>query len=187
MSSGIVLLIVVAVILVIVAYLVGILIRKRNDSRIAQLEERKQKLFDLPINEEIEEVKNLHLIGQSQTTFREWNQKWIDISTNSFADIENHIFEAENMNDNFHFFKASAEINNIESQLDLVEEDIKSIREAISSLKEQEEKNSARVNTHLTCTKSCKILLKETLIILALLWMRSLNSLKILNRSLPNS
>ena len=39
MSSGIVLLIVVAVILVIVAYLVGILIRKRNDSRIAQLEE----------------------------------------------------------------------------------------------------------------------------------------------------
>ena len=32
MSSGIVLLIVVAVILVIVAYLVGILIRKRNDS-----------------------------------------------------------------------------------------------------------------------------------------------------------
>ena len=97
MSSGIVLLIVVAVILVIVAYLVGILIRKRNDSRIAQLEERKQKLFDLPINEEIEEVKKLHLIGQSQTTFREWNQKWIDISTNSFADIENHIFEAENI------------------------------------------------------------------------------------------
>ena len=145
MSSGIVLLIVVVVILVIVAYLVGILIRKRNDSRIANLEERKQGLFDLPINEEIEEVKKLHLIGQSQTTFREWNQKWVDISTNSFADIENHIFEAENMNDTFHFFKASGEINNIESQLDLVEEDIKSIREALSTLKEQEEKNSARV------------------------------------------
>ena len=145
MSSGIVLLIVVVVMLVIIAYLVGILIRKRNDSRIAELEERKQRLFDLPVNEEIEEVKKLHLIGQSQTTFREWNQKWIDISTNSFADIENHIFEAENMNDTFHFFKASGEINNIESQLDLVEEDIKSIREALSTLKEQEEKNSARV------------------------------------------
>ena len=145
MSSGIVLLIVVVVMLVIIAYLVGILIRKRNDSRIAELEERKQSLFDLPVNEEIEEVKKLHLIGQSQTTFREWNQKWVDISTNSFTDIENHIFEAENMNDTFHFFKASGEINNIESQLDLVEEDIKSIREALSTLKEQEEKNSARV------------------------------------------
>ena len=87
MSSGIVLLIVVAVILVIVAYLVGILIRKRNDSRIAQLEERKQKLFDLPINEEIEEVKNLQFIGQSQTTVREWNQKWIEIAPKSCADL----------------------------------------------------------------------------------------------------
>lgn len=46
MSSGIVLLIVVVVILVIIAYLIGILIRKRNDSRIAELEERKQSLFD---------------------------------------------------------------------------------------------------------------------------------------------
>ena len=145
MSSGIVLLIVVAVILVIVAYLVGILIRKRNDSRIAQLEERKQKLFDLPINEEIEEVKNLHLIGQSQTTFREWNQKWIDISTNSFADIENHIFEAEDLNDSFKFISAKHEIDNVESQLNLVEEDINAIREALAVLKEQEEKNSARV------------------------------------------
>ena len=77
MSSGIVLLIVVAVILVIVAYLVGILIRKRNDSRIAQLEERKQKLFDLPINEEIEEVKNLHLIGQSQSEMDRYLNKFI--------------------------------------------------------------------------------------------------------------
>ena len=49
------------------------------------------------------------------------------------------------MNDTLQFFKARGEINNIESQLDLVEEDIKSIREALSTLKEQEEKNSARV------------------------------------------
>ena len=75
MSSGIVLLIVVAVILVIVAYLVGILIRKRNDSRIAQLEERKQKLFDLPINEEIEEVKDQHSTkhGINQSRLYKWN------------------------------------------------------------------------------------------------------------------
>ena len=39
-------------------------------------------------NEEIEEVKSLHLIGQSQTSFREWNQKWVDLTMNSFADID---------------------------------------------------------------------------------------------------
>ncbi|HGM8864534.1 TPA: septation ring formation regulator EzrA [Streptococcus pyogenes] len=147
MSSGIILLIVAIVLLVIIAYLVGVIIRKRNDSLITSLEERKQALFALPVNDEIEEVKSLHLIGQSQTSFREWNQKWVDLTVNSFADIENHIFEAENLNDTFNFIRAKHEINSVESQLNLVEEDTASIREALNILKEQEEKNSARV-TH---------------------------------------
>ncbi|HER7924328.1 TPA: septation ring formation regulator EzrA [Streptococcus pyogenes] len=147
MSSGIILLIVAIVLLVIIAYLVGVIIRKRNDSLITSLEERKQALFALPVNDEIEEVKSLHLIGRSQTSFREWNQKWVDLTVNSFADIENHIFEAENLNDTFNFIRAKHEINSVESQLNLVEEDIASIREALNILKEQEEKNSARV-TH---------------------------------------
>ncbi|HGK7807012.1 TPA: septation ring formation regulator EzrA [Streptococcus pyogenes] len=147
MSSGIILLIVAIVLLVIIAYLVGVIIRKCNDSLITSLEERKQALFALPVNDEIEEVKSLHLIGQSQTSFREWNQKWVDLTVNSFADIENHIFEAENLNDTFNFIRAKHEINSVESQLNLVEEDIASIREALNILKEQEEKNSARV-TH---------------------------------------
>ena len=145
MSSGIILLLVAIVVLVIIAYLVGVIVRKRNDSLIASLEERKQSLFGLPVNEEVEAVKNLHLIGQSQTTFREWNQKWVDLSLNSFSDIENHIFEAEDLNDSFKFISAKHKIDNVESQLNLVEEDINAIREALAVLKEQEEKNSARV------------------------------------------
>ncbi|MCO4621031.1 negative regulator of septation ring formation [Streptococcus infantarius subsp. infantarius] len=145
MSSGIILLLVAIVVLVIIAYLVGVIVRKRNDSLIASLEERKQLLFGLPVNEEVEVVKNLHLIGQSQTTFREWNQKWVDLSLNSFSDIENHIFEAEDLNDSFKFISAKHKIDNVESQLNLVEEDINAIREALAVLKEQEEKNSARV------------------------------------------
>ena len=161
MSSGIVLLIVAIVLVVIIAYLIAIIIRKRNDSLITKLEERKQNLFDLPVNDEIEEVKKLHLIGQSQTTFREWNQKWVDLSLNSFSDIENHIFEAENLNDTFNFIRAHSQINNIESQLNLAEEDIKAIREALAVLKEQEEKNSARVLHALEMYESLQASIEE--------------------------
>ena len=147
MPSGIILLLVAIVVLVIIAYLVGVIIRKRNDSLIANLEEKKQALFDLPVHDEIEEVRDLHLIGQSQSTFREWNQKWVDLTTNSFTDIENHIFEAENLNDTFNFIRAKHEIDNVDSQLTVVEEDIAAIRDALAVLRAQEEKNSARV-TH---------------------------------------
>ena len=161
MSSGILLLIIAAVLLVIIAYLIGVIIRKRNDSLIEKLEERRQALFDLPVNDEIEAVKSLHLVGQSQTAFREWNQKWVDLSLNTFSDIENHIFEAESLNDGFKFIRGKQAIDKIDSQLTVAEEDISAIREALGVLKEQEEKNSARVTHALDLYESLQSSIKE--------------------------
>ena len=146
MSNGqlIYLMVAIAVILIL-AYVAAIFLRKRNVSRLTALEERKEELYNLPVNDEVEAVKNMHLIGQSQVTFREWNQKWVDLSLNSFADIENHLFEAESYNNSFRFFKATHKIDQIESQIDLIEEDIAAIRNALSELEKQESKNSGRV------------------------------------------
>ena len=146
MSNGqlISLMVAIAVILIL-AYVAAIFLRKRNVSRLTALEERKEELYNLPVNDEVEAVKNMHLIGQSQVTFREWNQKWVDLSLNSFADIENNLFEAEGYNNSFRFFKATHQIDQIESQIDLIEEDIAAIRNALSELEKQESKNSGRV------------------------------------------
>ena len=145
MSSGLIILIIVIGVLLILGYVVAVLLRKRNEALLASLEERKEQLYNLPVNDEVEEVKNMHLIGQSQVAFREWNQKWVDLSLNSFADIENNLFEAEGYNNSFRFLKAKQAIGNIESQVQLIDEDIKAIRQALSELKEKEEKNSGRV------------------------------------------
>ena len=131
--------------LLIIAYVVAILLRKRNEKRLAVLEGRKEELYNLPVNDEVEAVKNMHLIGQSQIAFREWNQKWVDLSLNSFADIENNLFEAEGYNNSFRFLKAQHKIDQIESQITLIEEDIASIRNALADLEKQESKNSGRV------------------------------------------
>ena len=128
-----------------IAYAIAIYVRKRNESKLAILEEKKEELYNLPVNDEVEAVKNMHLIGQSQVTFREWNQKWVDLSLNSFADIENNLFEAEGYNNSFRFFKASHQIDQIESQITLIEEDIAAIRNALADLEKQESKNSGRV------------------------------------------
>ena len=114
MSSGTIILIIAIVVILVVAYIAGLIVRKRNDNLLDALEGRKDDLFNLPVNEEVEAVKSLHLIGQSQVSFREWNQKWVDISLNSFADIENHIFEAEAFNNSFRFISAKNAIESIE-------------------------------------------------------------------------
>ncbi|CZD09451.1 septation ring formation regulator EzrA [Streptococcus pneumoniae] len=146
MSNGqlIYLMVAIAVILVL-AYVVAIFLRKRNEGRLEALEEKKEELYNLPVNDEVEAVKNMHLIGQSQVAFREWNQKWVDLSLNSFADIENNLFEAEGYNHSFRFLKTSHQIDQIESQITLIEEDIAAIRNALADLEKQESKNSGRV------------------------------------------
>ena len=146
MSDNLVIYLIIAVaILLLISYAVAIYVKKRNESKLAILEEKKEELYNLPVNDEVEAVKNMHLIGQSQVAFREWNQKWVDLSLNSFADIENNLFEAEGYNNSFRFFKASHQIDQIESQITLIEEDIASIRNALADLEKQESKNSGRV------------------------------------------
>ncbi|MBJ6745512.1 septation ring formation regulator EzrA [Streptococcus sp. 121] len=145
MSSGLIILVIVIVVLLIVAYIVAILLRKRNDTLLAKLEERKTELFNLPVNEDMERVKNMHLIGQSQVNFREWHQKWMDISLNSFAAIETDLFEAEAYNNSFRFIKTNQTIGSVESQLNLVSEDVQAIRQAVLELEQQEAENSGRV------------------------------------------
>ena len=146
MSGTLVIYLAIAVaVFLVIAYAIAIYVRKRNESKLAILEEKKEELYNLPVNDEVEAVKNMHLIGQSQVAFREWNQKWVDLSLNSFADIENNLFEAEGYNNSFRFFKASHQIDQIESQITLIEEDIASIRNALADLEKQESKNSGRV------------------------------------------
>ncbi|HEL1588562.1 TPA: septation ring formation regulator EzrA [Streptococcus suis] len=161
MPTGTIILIVSIVIILIIAYVACLIVRKRNDNLLVALEERKEELFNLPVNEEVEAVKALHLIGQSQVSFREWNQKWVDLSLNSFADIENHLFEAEGYNNAFRFVSAKNAIDSIESQIDLIEEDIASIRHGLMELKEQEEKNSGRVKHALNLFDSLQEAVRE--------------------------
>jgi len=149
MSSTVIILIVALVVVIIGFYVFAILMRKKTEDRILELEERKETLFDLPVQEEIDAVKKLHLVGQSQTIFREWNQKWIDLSSNSFADLENHIFEAEQLNDSFHFFRARESVADSEAQIELMEEEVQGIRQGVDQLVEQEKRNSNKIQESL--------------------------------------
>ena len=76
MSGSLVVYLIIAIaIILLISYAIAIYVRKRNESKLAILEEKKEELYNLPVNDEVEAVKNMHLIGQSQVTFREWNQK----------------------------------------------------------------------------------------------------------------
>src|SRR5574341_762289 len=149
MPNSIIIAIVVLLAIVVIFYVASMVLRKKTEDRIIALEERKEDLFDLPVQEEIDSVKKMHLVGQSQTIFREWNQKWLDLSSNSFADLEEHIFEAEQLNDSFHFFRARESVADSEAQIEMMEGDVEGIRQGVAQLVEQEKRNSNKIQESL--------------------------------------
>lgn len=155
---GIVIAIIVAAAIV---YFVGYFVRKKTLARLDELEQRKEQLFDLPVIEEVDEVKKMHLVGQSQNTFREWNQKWTDLSTTAFADLESQILEVESLNETFRFMKAKQAVEEAEVALLNMEEDVAEIRNGLKELRESEERNSLQVQNALDKYQELKKRMRE--------------------------
>lgn len=155
---GIVVAIIVAAAIV---YFVGYFVRKKTLARLDELEQRKEQLFDLPVIEEVDEVKKMHLVGQSQNTFREWNQKWTDLSTTAFADLESQILEVESLNETFRFMKAKQAVEEAEIALLNMEEDVAEIRNGLKELRESEERNSLQVQNALDKYQELKKRMRE--------------------------
>lgn len=161
MPKSLIWVIVILLIIIVAFYIVSLIFKKKSQDRLDALEERKNTLFELPVSDEIERVKQMHLVGESQNTFREWNQKWTDILNNSLADLESHIFEAENLNETLRFIKAGHIIDTAESQIELMETDVQSIRNGLKNLRETEEKNSIAVQEALDVYEELSKTIKE--------------------------
>ena len=162
MGSNLIIGIVVAIIVAAaIVYFVGYFVRKKTMARLDELEQRKEQLFDLPVIEEVDEVKKMHLVGQSQNTFREWNQKWTDLSTTAFADLESQILEVESLNETFRFMKAKQAVEEAEVALLNMEEDVAEIRNGLKELRESEERNSLQVQNALDKYQELKKRMRE--------------------------
>ena len=153
-NNWIIILVLVIVIIAAVLYLIGYFMRKKNQEQLDELEVRKEALFDLPVFEEIDDIKKMHLVGQSQNSFREWNQRWVELSTRSFAELESQIYEVENQNEIFRFVEANETMTEMEAEVEV-------IRNGLKELRESEERNSLEVQKALDVYEELSKSLKD--------------------------
>ncbi|HAP4697166.1 TPA: septation ring formation regulator EzrA [Enterococcus faecalis] len=160
-NNWIIILVLVIVIIAAVLYLIGYFMRKKNQEQLDELEVRKEALFDLPVSEEIDDIKKMHLVGQSQNSFREWNQRWVELSTRSFAELESQIYEVENQNEIFRFMKAKKAVVEANETMTEMEAEVEVIRNGLKELRESEERNSLEVQKALDVYEELSKSLKD--------------------------
>jgi septation ring formation regulator len=162
MKNNLIIIVVLAIIIIAaILYLVGFFMRKKNQMKLDDLEKRKEALFDLPVIEEVDDIKKMHMVGQSQNTFREWNQRWTEISTRSFAELESQIFEVENLNETFRFMKAKKAVEEADETMSEMESEVQIIRNGLKELRESEERNSLEVQKALDVYEELNKLLQD--------------------------
>ncbi|EMW5397155.1 septation ring formation regulator EzrA [Enterococcus faecalis] len=160
-NNWIIILVLVIVIIAAVLYLIGYFMRKKNQEQLDELEVRKEALFDLPVFEEIDDIKKMHLVGQSQNSFREWNQRWVELSTRSFAELESQIYEVENQNEIFRFMKAKKAVVEANETMTEMEAEVEVIRNGLKELRESEERNLLEVQKALDVYEELSKSLKD--------------------------
>ncbi|MBS4216827.1 septation ring formation regulator EzrA [Bacillus sp. FJAT-49711] len=134
-----------SIIIVLIFFVVGYIMRKKYYKDIDKLESRKMELMNRPVMEEMAKVKKLNMTGQTEEMFERWRGMWDDIIAVQLPNIDEMLFYAEEYSDKYRFNKAKETHIKIEKMLGDIEVQINQILEELAELIGSEEKNREEI------------------------------------------
>lgn len=124
----------------------GFYSRKKIYKDVDRLEAWKIDMMNRPVTDEIAKVKELNMTGQTEELFERWRKQWDEIVTVALPDVEELLFDAEDLADKYRFGKAKRVLAQIEAILNDAESNIAIILEELKDLVGSEEKNRVEVD-----------------------------------------
>ncbi len=111
-----------------------------------KLEAWKIDMMNRPVTDEIAKVKELNMTGQTEELFERWRKQWDEIVTVMLPDVEELLFDAEDLADKYRFGKAKRILGQIEAILNDAEANIVVILDELKDLVGSEEKNRIEID-----------------------------------------
>ncbi|ARK31732.1 septation ring formation regulator EzrA [Halalkalibacter krulwichiae] len=141
--------------------IISSVLRKRIYKEVDRLEEWKNGILNRDIPEEIGKVKKLHMSGQTEEKFETWRNEWDDIVGGILPDIEERLFDIEDLAAKNRFTKAKQLIGVTEQRLNGIEEQIKELLKDVHQLVESEEQNRTEIDSVRTAYKDLSTLITK--------------------------
>ncbi|MEH7122817.1 septation ring formation regulator EzrA [Bacillus sp. JJ1503] len=133
------------IVIVIVLFLTGYILKKKYYKEIDRLETWKMDIVNRPVLDEMSKVKQLNMTGQTEELFERWRTEWDDIVTAQLPNVEEYLFDAEEYIDKYRFRKAKEVQQSTENFLNEIEENIKKLLNELNELVGSEEKNRSDI------------------------------------------
>ncbi|WP_141432039.1 septation ring formation regulator EzrA [Bacillus sp. 03113] len=126
-------------------FFIGYYLKKKYYKEIDRLEDWKMEIMNRPVLDEMTKVKKLNMNGETEELFEKWRSAWDDVVVSELPDVEEMLFDGEEMIDKYRFRKAKEIQLTINNRMNEIEEKIKSLLEEINHLVGSEEKNRAEI------------------------------------------
>lgn len=132
-------------IIIIVLIIVGIMFYLRSNKRkiVEEAEERKLKVQRLPFEENLKQLSELNLKGETRKKYDAFKSDTLDYTNNYLAPVEEKIHDAEIQLDKFQFSGAQSDIDDAHELMDKYEagyqQQVEDVNEIVSLHKENEQ------------------------------------------------
>ncbi|MDT8859379.1 septation ring formation regulator EzrA [Alkalihalobacillus sp. MEB130] len=126
--------------------IVSSVMRKRIYKEVDRLEEWKNGILNRDIPDEIGKVKKLHMSGQTEEKFETWRNEWDEIVGVILPDIEEKLFDIEDLAAKNRFAKAKQLLDLSDKRLTSIEVQIKNLLEDVEGLVQSEEQNRSEID-----------------------------------------
>ncbi|MFS0615495.1 septation ring formation regulator EzrA [Lederbergia ruris] len=130
-----------AILIILILFVVGYIIRKKYYKEVDQLDSRKLELMNRPIAEEMAKVKQLNMTGETEEMFEQWRNAWDDILTVRLPHVDELIFASEEFADKYRFKQAKESNLKVKELLNDIEKDMDAILKELNEVVGSEEEN----------------------------------------------
>lgn len=138
--------IIVIVVLVAVTVLLTYFIRNKYYRQIDELDAQKNDVLKEAPYEELKEVAELNIVGQSQEFRKKLESQWRTIETEKYPNLENYLFDAEQATDRYRLGESKKNQEAAEEAIKAIHQDIADLREGLTELIEREQANLEKID-----------------------------------------
>lgn len=129
------------ILVLIVLYIIGYFVKRKNFSYIDRLEAWKIDVMNRPVLDEVSKIKKLKMAGETESYFERWRSSWDNIVTEELPNVEEMLYDAEDLIEKYRFSKAKEVYTKIETALKEADTKIDSIVGDLREILDSEEKN----------------------------------------------
>lgn len=134
-------------VLIFVTAIITYFIRGKHYEQIDELDQQKNEVFNQAPREELKEVQELSLAGQSLELRDKFEADWDRIESLKYPELENYLFAAEQATDRYRLNESKKIQAYAKDSIDEISTSIEELTQSLSEMIEREQANLNKINT----------------------------------------